>query len=397
MNEKKKALVVNGYIWAIFMMTQVYMLLFEAIFNLDRNTFLKLIALLIMGLIIIALFFEKKVYIYNVIVITLFTLVFILFLSLSNLKNVDYTIVQFGYYVLIPAYLVCQKFDIEFVLKDIIYLSFFVILGIEKILVIQNYGISQADMFNVYSMIPCILASIVHFIHFRDKSTFLLKIGYIINLYYLFRVGVNAVRGFWIVIICLFGMEILFWLQKKNAKKTYDILLSIGIALVIFILTNIKSILIWMIKFVQDTLKVSLGFFSKTAILLERGDLSNGRMELWKDSIKCFFSSPIIGNGIDGVKIWSRGRIAYPHNFIIQLLVDGGILFGLLSISIAIIGFYKMIYKHVLEKETLIAAIFLSSVSIPISMLSGDIWKSGSLWLTIFFYAKFITSRKVKI
>lgn len=393
---KKISQKLYNYVWAVFLMTPIYMIMFDLALGVSRSNFLVIIAAIICLFIILAIFLERKIYLNRNILIIILMLAFIFVLSIRNFDIIDYSFIQFGFYIIIPALLVFHEINIQEVLRYLIYLSFPLILGLENILTIQNYGISQADMYNVYAMVPCILASLIHFFHYREQSNIFIKIGYLLNLYYLFRVGINAVRGFWLVFLFFVAFEIMFMLQKNNSKKNYDIIVLVATAILVLVILNLSEVLMFAVSTLQNVSDIELGILTKTVILLERGDISNGRFDIWENAINCFLNTPILGAGIDGIAIWSNGTIAYPHNFILQLLVDGGILFGIFPIAISLIGLYNLVMRKVKNNEIMIFSIFLTSASIPIALLSGDIWKSSTLWLTIFFYAKYIVTRKVK-
>lgn len=393
---KKISQKLYNYVWAVFLMTPIYMIMFDLVLGVSRSNFLAIIAAIICLFIILAIFLERKIYLNQNILIILFMLALIFVLSIRNFNIIDYSFIQFGFYIIIPALLVFHEINIQEVLRYLIYLSFPLILGLENILTIQNYGISQADMYNVYAMVPCILASLIHFFHYREHSNICIKIGYLLNLYYLYRVEINAVRGFWLVFLFFVALEIMFLLQKNNSKKNYDIIVLVVTVILVLVILNLSEVLMFAVSTLQSVSDIELGILTKTVILLERGDISNGRFDIWESAINCFFNTPILGAGIDGIAIWSNGTIAYPHNFILQLLVDGGILFGFFPIAISLIGLYNLVMRKVKNNEIMIFSIFLTSASIPIALLSGDIWKSSTLWLTIFFYAKYIVTRKVK-
>lgn len=69
--------------------------------------------------------------------------------------------------------------------------------------------------------------------------------------------------------------------------------------------------------------------------VLEKGDLSNGRMEIWRDSFRMFLQSPLIGTSPRGASDY--GNVHLPdnlisekgvacHNFFLEILVGTGIL-----------------------------------------------------------------------
>ena len=70
----------------------------------------------------------------------------------------------------------------------------------------------------------------------------------------------------------------------------------------------------------------------------------------------------------------------YPHNFLLQLLYDGGILLTIPVIYLVVGGILNW-YKFCSEDEfTVISALLLMSV--PGALFSGNLWENNRLWLS---------------
>ena len=386
---------IYSIIWALVLITPIYMLEFAILFEIGRNTVLYILALIIIVFCVLASFggycFQncKTVLLIGILEIILFII------SIRQINTVDYSLVQFGFYFLIPLFLILQKCDFEKILKYLICFSIPLFLGINQALVVTNYGLHQADMYNTYAFLPCIVASFSHFIHYREKSNFFTKIGYLLNVYYLFKVGITAVRGFWLVIIIFWGLEIIRYIQIKTAKKNYCIILFFGLLSVVVILANLGQILGSVVSILEKSINIEIGILDKMSKLIAEGDIWNGRIEIWKTSFECFLDSPIWGHGINGIQLWTQGTIEYPHNFILQLLNDGGIIFGLLPIYVIIYGMILFFSNSSRKSGNIINFfVFIISISVPVAMLTGNVWQTASLWLAIFFCAKYIVGTK---
>lgn len=382
----------NSFAVACALITPAYMLLFEALLGISRRTGLAIMALLIFGCIVMALILIRKIKSEKNIlwIVASFSLLYIL--SFNNMKQIHYSIIQFGFYFLLPAYLMQQDIDFEKILRYEVLLSLPMVLRLESLLEITNWGLQQADMYNVYAMVPFVLASFSHFLHYRKNSLLLVKIGYILNIYYAVRISINAVRGFLIAIICYIVLEILYYLKIKNTAKNYKVIIALLGILFVFCVLNFSSIVEESVWLLQKIVGGEWGFLTKMERLIERGDLSNGRIGIWKNAILCFSESPIWGHGVAGFQVWNN-LYTYPHNFILQLLTDCGLLFGAFPIYVAIKGLYTVIEAPI-EKHTHIFAVFLTASSFPPCLLSGDMWKSCALWMTLFFYCKFFMKGK---
>ena len=83
------------------------------------------------------------------------------------------------------------------------------------------------------------------------------------------------------------------------------------------------AILEWMNNVLLDS-DIKLDFVRKT--LKIQTDISNGRNAITEYVVENIFKSPIWGHGVSTITYNSNGMIPYPHNFILQLFYDGGIL-----------------------------------------------------------------------
>ena len=76
------------------------------------------------------------------------------------------------------------------------------------------------------------------------------------------------------------------------------------------------------------------------------------------------------------------------------MLVDGGFVFASVPLYYTVKGIYFFVIGKIKDKNEFQFAFFLTVISFPISILSGDMWKSSSLWFTIFFYIKILLKKQ---
>ena len=378
---------INSLATSVALITPAYMLLMEALLGMTRNNTLVIMAVIIMACVIVAWIFSRKILLnYTSFgIILLFCLLYLI--SIPNFQRIGYSFVQFGFYVLLPSFLMSQELNYERILRYIIIFSFPLILALDDLMGITNVGLKQADMYVVYAIVPFIVAALSHMIHYRKDSSYLIKLGYIINLYYAIRVSINAVRGFLIVIIVFLAIEIICKLKLNNSKLKYRLIFVAAFLGSLLIALNFNVCLVAFLHLLQKYVGEDWSFITKTLILLQRGDLSNGRLKIWEDAIRCFADSPIWGHGIDGFQLWNNYG-TYPHNFILQLLTDGGILFSIAPIIVVIKGMAAILGTRYQERKRLFFGLYLVSIGMTPSLLSGDMWKSCALWMTVFFFCK---------
>ena len=170
------------------------------------------------------------------------------------------------------------------------------------------------------------------------------------------------------------------WLRGLRFLGTY----TFGILLAAFVVG-----LSWM--FYQMDWEVSV--MAKFVKAIEQGDISNGRFEIWLASLRGFCAEPIWGHGIGQI---SRDlSYVHPHNSVVQLLYDGGLLLlalVLIPTCCIAIRFLRLRTKSLQHIMLVVLLIFLFFISVPNSLLSGDLWSNSRVWLLVGFclslYAK---------
>src|SRR5690606_38153772 len=127
--------------------------------------------------------------------------------------------------------------------------------------------------------------------------------------------------------------------------------------------------------FVFTSLFVYLFIIERTFILsqINLSDLSSGRLGLYEFAINLFVSNPF-GIGFGGFeRQYNVDRVSYPHNIILESLVEGGLLFTIVLFTIIFVSLLKAIR---ISRNTFGSYIFLFSLlvySLVNAMLSGDL------------------------
>jgi O-antigen ligase len=112
-------------------------------------------------------------------------------------------------------------------------------------------------------------------------------------------------------------------------------------------------------------------------------DVTSGRDVIFKLTTLAISQNPLLGYGIDQFE--NNTGIVYPHNFILQLLYDGGLVLTFLVIFPVIRGIVKLFKTCSYNEFIVFVALFFASV--PGGLLSGDLWTMVTLW--VFFGAVF--------
>ena len=116
---------------------------------------------------------------------------------------------------------------------------------------------------------------------------------------------------------------------------------------------------------------------TKIIDLANEGNLSNGRNILTAIAIDAFWESPILGWGFD--RFDANTGLLYPHNFILQILYDGGLLYFLVIMIPVIRGFIKNLKSCTYNQYVVMLTLFFSSV--PGALVSHNLYMVSVLWL----------------
>ena len=285
-------------------------------------------------------------------------------------------------FLLIPYIIMLLPLNVELILRSILFLSIFAFPFLNIIfrnVSIGNTAIS-ASMGNSYMMLPFALSAILHFWYYRSKKI-LYYLIYAINIIITWKLVLYSSRGVLLAIGTL--IILIFYFSSQKNKKLAILLIITSISVFTLMIINLESILM-NFEIVLNSIGIKSSFIDKNLHLIGYGDISNGRMRLYKLAITGIKNSFLIGNGIETFGINNGLLTSYPHNLILQILYEGGIV--LLSPFIYI--FYtgiKSLLKVNINQDTSILFMLLFSVSIPRLMVSQDFWLTVSFWMLIGF------------
>lgn len=320
-----------------------------------------------------------KVSIVALLLVCYTTLIFLININKSNL-----TIVEFICYYLFPLFMgIYEDINFEKILKYIMLLSLLPLICFDKLFVIYWYGSVNMDI--SYAFLPTICAAIIHYVYYRKetKNKVLKYTLYLINLFYIWQILLYGERG---TLVCIANLLILCFAFKQNDKGKILFDKSTTIKLII-----IGILMFNFIVFYHDIINlfVKITGINSYAInkfsLLSNTDISNGRFNLYVKAIDGFLKHPLFGNGISTFNYYYNGT-GYPHNIILQLLFDGGIM--LFSIFIYILSFGIIRNFKMKEKGSILVLFFFFSIAILYLSFSNDIWVLPSLWFFMGFLIK---------
>lgn len=155
--------------------------------------------------------------------------------------------------------------------------------------------------------------------------------------------------------------------------------------LVVFLLLIVGVVYVYFIDIIlflqQSLLQVDYTISALDKIIRlsnNANDISNGRTLIWNTALEDIHSNPL-GYGISAFE-HKIGR--YPHNFLIQILHEGGLVYLLLILYV-----FNLFYKKLISKDWIqidkIFLIYLLTAGIVELIFSSVYWRSMFFWYFI--------------
>lgn len=231
-----------------------------------------------------------------------------------------------------------------------------------------------------YALLVPVLANLIYLKYFflsENRSIKLVILPFTaINIFYLVQMTMFGSRG---PLFCVILLIASFFIFKINGDSKITInrrrlsLLIIG-AFIVYVC------FLQLLQLISDFLSdygISLNTVEKFLRMQENGDMSNGRDAISKVVWEGILNSPIVGHGTSQFE--NNTGIVYPHNFILQMLYDGGLVLTL-CIFVPIVKSLIKKFRNI-NKHELICFVLLFFSSVPGALFSGDLWQANILWL----------------
>lgn len=332
----------------------------------------------IWGLYIIYVFLFKK-YKANM-VAACFILYILLFFAISNVVNsvhirlLTLHFVEYG----IAGYLIAgTTFNAEKATRYTAYVL--LILTYPVFLLLQNKSMLYSDSIGMgisYALLSPALTSIAHLLYFRRKKDYLMYIAYAFSAYILFQIIVRGIRG---AILCILVFAFFAVLNHERFRGRFSIRRGVVLIIVFVVLLNAD----YLFTYIANTISsfgLHIQFIEKTLALSNiTGDVLNGRMNNYSLAIKDFLESPIWGKWI-GYFPEVHG-INYPHNMVLQVLGEGGLLLGIPILILLVRIVVDLIFGKLKDHDLRAIVILLASCTIPAAFVTDEIWNYQLLWL----------------
>lgn len=225
-----------------------------------------------------------------------------------------------------------------------------------------------------YNLLKIIVPSVI--VVFYDKSIIFKFIGLcevFIGIAFLVVLGSRgAVLGLLLSLLLLF-------LYRQNKKIQICSFKALSVVIIIVIIAIFfEPIVRFIYEWLQNHNISSYSLMRMVNNLSEGTSLSSGRNEIYAVAISSIKENLIIGTGIGSFDNYSG---AYPHNIFLQILYEGGGVFGIPLILLIILSISSVNQEVSLEIRLLY--VFLISAGFVQLLFSSNFWSSILFWYWI--------------
>lgn len=272
------------------------------------------------------------------------------------------------------------RIDVRTFLIALIVLPSMGVLYLDRIFYGEIIETGVVSMGTCYALLIPVLGDLVYLRFYYKKESIWIKIIMLffaaINLFYLVQMAMFGSRG---PILCAVLLIMSFFViqigdnKRILIRKRRVLIIIIGL---IFLISSFATILQSLQTFFS-TFDISLNVVDKFLRLDDAGDVTNGRESLSTMAWKGIMESPLWGNGISQFN--NNTGEGYPHNFILQMLYDGGIILTLAIMAPISRSLIRKL-KTVSENE-FVCLMLLFFASVPGALFSGDFWNASTLWM----------------
>lgn len=274
------------------------------------------------------------------------------------------------------------KVDGKVMLKTIMLLVFPAVFNLNEVFAPVKWYQNYISMGVSYSFLMPVVSSIVYMFCYFDKESKIEKtitlLGFAVNMVFAYYLITKGSRGPVLAILSMVVFLIFF--KKKpsslgivTVKGTY---MWFGIAIVF-----LWIFLIPMLNVVHEILSsagISVKFISKFLYLNNENDITNGREIIYSIALADIYEKPLFGWGMD-LFYYNHSGFNYPHNFLLQILYDGGILLFIVLVVPFYRGIKRLWVSCTHDEYAVYTVLFFGSV--PGALFSDDLWKNCFLWL----------------
>lgn len=179
------------------------------------------------------------------------------------------------------------------------------------------------------------------------------------------------------VLVVVYCLAALWQLLREERSKKFSKFFLYGV---------IVAVVVFLIPTFMGNELFERGFNRVTAFISSTGinwDGTSGRLPIYQRTIEAFNESPIIGYGIFGYR-GATNIGTYPHNLVLELLVQGGLVLFTISIILGIYLIRKLLFLIFLDSQYRVF-LFIAIYPLVNLMFSGTYITSGLFWFMVAF------------
>lgn len=269
----------------------------------------------------------------------------------------------------------------KYVIRKVMDISFWMSVLIIAVDIITFAHERYESMTWTYAIFPCLAISIIHFNYCRFSKGYL-KLAYIPGLILLIKFVFTANRGGLIsLMVLLFLISIKSISKNSKHLKSHRMLAVVMLLIGVLIIVNLEPIVEYLYLALESR-NIEISALSKMRRLIESDNLINNRDELYVFAWEGFLASPLWGNGIGAFSVNHGG---WAHNFILQLLYEGGILLSSLILIPMIDSFLFVFRDNRIAGDEYSFFVLLFTTSVPRLLFSTELWNTQTFWMLFAF------------
>lgn len=299
------------------------------------------------------------------------------------------TMGDYLFYCFFPPLFILFEFDTEKVLRYGMYLSLISCLEVNTLLSDQaiSWRFSQARLGTIYDLLPCVIMAMFHFAYYRKKAAKFTKLCYLYYIYVLIKMLFVIVRG---ALLTLMAGLLMIYLNRpqgsRDALRAWSvkkkILLGFGAALAVLAVLNFDLVITWLYTALESA-GIHIGVITKFHYYISTGNITDNREAYYRLVFRMFLKSPVWGSGVQTFYAYSPDGAAYPHNYILQFLFEGGLLLALPLTFVTLRELYRLAAARYVSTDRMVFSACVLLLSVVPGMFSINIWYNRTFWLAV--------------
>ena len=314
----------------------------------------------------------------------IFPILFSFTMLMLTVIRPDYSTItasQVVVFVLMPQFYFINQLDGYSLLKTILLMS---VLLVPSAISLTSLHDLTWQMPLSYALATPVTASILMFRYYYDRMSNVDRLLAVLTAIYFAIMVMYGRRGPVLVIfVAILIILIKPATMSRNITLRQTIVVFIAIVSTTLIAVNIEETLLFTSNLLNRMGLETTSLTRTLELATSRYGADAGRSELLPEAVSLFLKSPIYGNGIGSFFYVNSGGhvMTYPHNLILQLLTDGGIVLAMLVIIPIIMALFRMLISN--STDYYVTYFLLFVLAIPHLLVSSDIFLQPELWILL--------------